>query len=47
MLTRLDVMEGKIDSAKSKMAVSEYLILDLSRKDPYWETGNILAKKFP
>lgn len=37
MLTRLDILEGKIDSAKSKLAVSEPLILKLLEKNKYWE----------
>ena len=45
MLTRVDLMEGKIDSAKSKMAVSESLIIELSKKVPSWETAAKINRK--
>ncbi len=37
-LARVDLMEGKIDSAKSNLAVSEDLMHDLSETDPFWRT---------
>ena len=40
-------MEGKIDSAKSKLAVSEFLILDLSEMDPYWRTQDKMFNTIP
>ncbi len=38
MLAYVDVREGQIDSAKSKMAEIEPLRLELSKKEPYWKT---------
>jgi len=38
MLACVDVKEGRIDSAKSRMAETESLILEQSEKDPYWAT---------
>jgi len=38
MLTRIDILEGKIDSAKSKLAVSEPLIFKLTEKNKYLGT---------
>ncbi|MBS4034204.1 MAG: protein kinase [Ignavibacterium sp.] len=35
-MARIDLMEGKIDSAKSKLAASEVLMHDLSAMGPYW-----------
>ena len=40
-LARVDLMEGKIDSAKSKMAVSESFLLELSEKEPHWEETQV------
>ena len=37
-LARVDLMEGKIDSAKSKLDVSEVLMHDLSEMGIYWRT---------
>jgi tetratricopeptide (TPR) repeat protein len=37
-LARVDLMEGKIDSAKSRMTASEVLMQDLSSMGPYWRT---------
>jgi serine/threonine protein kinase/Tfp pilus assembly protein PilF len=38
MLGHVDVREGQIDSAKSRMVKIESLLLDLLEKDPYWGT---------
>ncbi len=38
MLTLVDVLEGKIDSAKSKLVMSESLLLQLSEISPSWRT---------
>ena len=35
-MARIDLMEEKIDSAKSRMAASEVLMHDLSAMGPYW-----------
>jgi tetratricopeptide (TPR) repeat protein len=40
-LALVDLMEGKIDSAKSKMTLSESLIIDLSEKEPRWEETQV------
>jgi tetratricopeptide (TPR) repeat protein len=36
MLAKLDVLVGKIGSAKSKLEVCEQLVLKFSEKNPYW-----------
>ena len=38
MLGNVDVREGRIDSAKSRMAETKSLMLELSEKEPYWKT---------
>lgn len=40
-LARVDLMEGKIDSTKSKMSVSESFLLELSEKEPRWEETQV------
>ena len=40
-LARVDLMEGKIDSAKSKMVVSEFFLHELSEKEPHWEETQV------
>ena len=46
-LARVDLMEGKIDSAKSKLAVSEVLMHDLSEMEPYWRKHSKSAATIP
>ncbi|MFH1942504.1 MAG: protein kinase [bacterium] len=46
MLGRVDVREGRTDSAKSRMAEIEPLLLELSENDPYWETQPRLSRNF-
>jgi len=36
-LAYVDLMEGRIDSAKSKMVICDSLIIELSEKNPFWE----------
>ena len=40
-LARVDLMEGKIDSTKSKMSLSESFLLELSEKEPRWEEAQV------
>ncbi|MFC1502571.1 tetratricopeptide repeat protein, partial [bacterium] len=46
MLGNVDVREGKIDSAKSRIAKIEPLLLNLSENDPYWVSQPSLSNGF-
>jgi serine/threonine protein kinase/cytochrome c-type biogenesis protein CcmH/NrfG len=47
MLAFVDVREGRIDSARSRMAETKSLILEQSEKEPYWATQpSFIGKSF-
>ncbi len=46
MLGRVDVREGRIDSAKYRMTKIEPLLLELSENDPYWEIQPRVSRSF-